>query len=90
MTAPRVDQVLDPEALTVGALQFREDLERLDPRSRAVLTLTLAGYSQDEIVELLGETSIRAVEGVLYRWRKEEQNRRTRTHRGGDSRGRPR
>lgn len=35
--------------------------------------LTLQGYSQEEIVELLSETSVRAIEGVLHRRRTHEQ-----------------
>jgi hypothetical protein len=30
------------------------------------------GYRQEEITEMLGETSVRAVEGVLYRWRRKQ------------------
>ena len=31
--------------------------------------------SHDEIAELLGEQSVRAVEGVLYRWRQGEKRK---------------
>jgi hypothetical protein len=43
--------------------------------TRAIVALTLDGYSQEEIVEMLGEQSVRAIEGVLYRWRTKEQAR---------------
>ena len=36
------------------------------PSTRAVVALTADGYTQDEIVEMLGEASVRAVEGVLW------------------------
>ena len=49
-----------------------------------IVALTLDQYSQDEIVELLGERSIRAVEGVLYRWRTQQKDRMQ----GGDGRDR--
>ncbi|MEV0498090.1 hypothetical protein AB0I84_10865 [Streptomyces spectabilis] len=54
----------------VGNLSVIEDLEDInDPRLRAVVALTLDGYSQDEIREMAGIPTIRAVEGLLYRWR---------------------
>jgi hypothetical protein len=42
---------------------------------RAIVALTVDGYSQEEIVEPLGEASVRAVQGVLYRWRTKERQR---------------
>jgi DNA-directed RNA polymerase specialized sigma24 family protein len=50
-------------------MRVREDLGRMDPRTRAIVALRMDGYRQEEIAEMLGETSVRAVEGVLYRWR---------------------
>lgn len=52
-----------------------EDLDRLSRRERSIVVLTLAGYSHQEIVELLDETSVRAVEGVLHRWRVKEKRK---------------
>ncbi|WP_244297670.1 hypothetical protein [Streptomyces griseoflavus] len=41
------------------------------------MALTLDGYSQEEIRELVDATTVRAVEGLMYRWRtKAKQNRR--------------
>ncbi|WP_067067758.1 hypothetical protein [Carbonactinospora thermoautotrophica] len=72
---PDADHISNPAVLVLGNMRVREDLERADDRSRAIVALTIDGYSQEEIVELLDETSIRAVEGVLYRWRIKEQGR---------------
>ena len=52
-----------------GNIQVRDHLNGIDPRSRAIIALKLDGYSQEEIRELLAEPSVRAVEGVVYRWR---------------------
>jgi DNA-directed RNA polymerase specialized sigma24 family protein len=73
LAAPRNDKINDPGVITVGTMRVLSDLARTDPRTRAIVALTVDGYSQEEIVELLGETSIRAVEGVLHRWRKKER-----------------
>ncbi|MET8038382.1 hypothetical protein [Streptomyces sp. NPDC005345] len=55
-----------------------DELEAIkDPRAQAVVALTLDGYSHDEIRELVDVTTVRAVEGLLYRWRtKAKQNRK--------------
>jgi hypothetical protein len=74
----------DPAVLALGNIRVKEDLQRISPRSREIVELTLAGYRQDEIVEMLDETSVRAVEGVLHRWRTEEKKR---LRKGGDNRG---
>ena len=59
----------DPADLVAGTMRVREDLARMDARTRAIVALRMDGYRQEEIAEMLGETSVRAVEGVLYRWR---------------------
>ena len=59
----------DPADLVAGTMRVQEDLARMDPRTRAIVALRMDGYRQEEIAEMLGETSVRAVEGVLYRWR---------------------
>lgn len=69
--------VNDPAAIVAGNLQVREALARAESREAEIVALTIDGYSQEEMAEVLGETSIRAVEGVLYRWRAKEQRRRT-------------
>lgn len=81
VTAPQQDHITNPAVLTLGSMRVHDDLQRLDTRTRAIVELTLDGYTQEEIVELLDETSIRAVEGVLYRWRTKEQ---ALTRAGGD------
>jgi hypothetical protein len=68
-TMPRADADGDPADLVAGTMRVREDLGRMDPRTRAIVALRMDGYRQEEITEMLGETSVRAVEGVLYRWR---------------------
>ena len=68
-TASRAAASDDPADLVAGTLRVRDDLARMDPRTRAIVALRMDGYRQEEIAEMLGETSVRAVEGVLYRWR---------------------
>jgi len=68
-TMPPADAGGDPADLVAGTMRVREDLARMDPRTRAMAALRMDGYRQEEIAEMLGETSVRAVEGVLYRWR---------------------
>ncbi len=67
------DKASGPEAVVIGDLSIRDCLDRAGHRIRPILTLKLQGYSYEEIVELLDEASIRAVEGVVHRWRKKEQ-----------------
>jgi DNA-directed RNA polymerase specialized sigma24 family protein len=84
VAAPPDDQPIhDPCVITVGKQRVCDDLARVDDRTRAIVALTIDGYSQEEIVEMLGETSVRAVEGVMHRWRKKEQNQQP----GGGSDG---
>ncbi|MEU8423482.1 sigma factor-like helix-turn-helix DNA-binding protein [Micromonospora sp. NPDC048835] len=66
------DVISDPGVLAVGNIRVWEYLKRVDERTRAILALTIDGYSQEEIAQLLG-TSVRAVEGVLHRWRNREK-----------------
>jgi hypothetical protein len=64
------DRPHDPADLAGSNLRTREYLDRLDPRTRSIVELVMNGYTQHEIVELLEhETSARAIEGVLHRWR---------------------
>jgi hypothetical protein len=67
--ASRAGAASDPADLIAGTMRVRADLARMDPRTRAIVALRIDGYRQEEIAEMLGETSVRAVEGVLYRWR---------------------
>ena len=67
--ASRTAASADPAELVVGTMHVREELARMDKRTRAMVALRMDGYRQDEIAEMLGESSVRAVEGVLYRWR---------------------
>jgi len=75
ITMPETDSVSDPAVIATGNIRVRDHLRGIDPRSQAIVALTLDQYSQEEIVELLGEHSIRAVEGVLYRWRVQQKGR---------------
>ncbi|MFD9004830.1 hypothetical protein ACFV0T_28385 [Streptomyces sp. NPDC059582] len=70
----------------LSKLEVLEHLNEIgDPRTQAVVALTIDGHSQEEIYELLGTESVRAVEAVLYRWRK----RQKRDREAGDPHGRP-
>lgn len=64
----------DPGRIIIGDLWVREVLAGHAPKQRAVVELTLVGYTQIEIGEMLGMTD-RAVEGVMYRFRKAMQER---------------
>jgi DNA-directed RNA polymerase specialized sigma24 family protein len=64
----------DPADVIGGKLWADSRLARLDPRPRAIVILRMTGYSYLEIAELLGETSVRAIEGVLYRLRTAERS----------------
>lgn len=86
LTALRDETTSNPAALAVGNIRVRDDLKRVDPRTRAIVALTIDGYTQEEIVELLDEKSVRAVEGVLHRWRTKEKPR---LHDGGEQSGKP-
>lgn len=59
----------DPADLIAGTMRVRQDMARMDPRTRAIVALRIDGYRHEEIAEMLGEASVRAIEGVLYRWR---------------------
>jgi DNA-directed RNA polymerase specialized sigma24 family protein len=78
LAAPRTDKTNDPATITTGNAFVREHLEQVDSRTRAILAATLDGYSQEEIVEMLDETSVRAVEGVVHRWRKKTKSKQLR------------
>ena len=63
-----------------GQIQVRDHLNGIDRGAAAIVALKLDGYSQEETVELLAERSVRAVEGVLHRWRTQYKDHL----RGGD------
>jgi DNA-directed RNA polymerase specialized sigma24 family protein len=65
----------DPATLVASNLRVEDCLGRLDDRARTIVELSMDGYTQAEIVEMLGETSVRGVEGVMYRFRTEEKAR---------------
>jgi DNA-directed RNA polymerase specialized sigma24 family protein len=75
------EHLLDPGRQVPANLQVEEHLARLRPRERAAVRLNLAGYTHEEIAEVLA-TSTRAVEGLLYRWRTAEQKRLANQSRG--------
>lgn len=73
----------------VGRLEVLEHLEGVsDLRTRAVVALTIDGYSQEEIRQLLDAASVRAIEGMLYRWRTKQKRDREGGGRHGQQRGR--
>lgn len=82
---PVSEPVRDPAVIAVGNIRVLDDLKCLDERTAAVVAWTIDGYSQDEIAEMLGLPSVRAVEGILYRWR--DKAKRT-VRRGGERDGR--
>jgi DNA-directed RNA polymerase specialized sigma24 family protein len=75
--SPPVSRISVAEGV-LGNLRVLDELgEITDPRLKAVVALTLDGYSQEEIRELVDAATVRAVEGLMYRWRtKAKQNRR--------------
>ena len=65
---------VDPADLALGQMHVRDALGRVsNGRTRAVVALTIDGYSQEEIAELTESGSARAVEGIMYRWRMKEK-----------------
>jgi DNA-directed RNA polymerase specialized sigma24 family protein len=67
------DASADPAVQVAGNFHVRDRLRDAEPRTRAVVALTIDGYTQKEIAEVLGMSSARAVEGVLRRWRELER-----------------
>lgn len=69
----------------LGNLEVLEHLRGIQgTQARAIVALTLEGYSQEEIRHILDATSVRAVEGSLYRWRTKQRSREE-----GEQHGRP-
>jgi hypothetical protein len=66
----------DPAAQAIGNIHVADRLTAAGGRARAIVALTIEGYSQEEIAELTGKRSARAVEGALYRWRVREKRYR--------------
>ncbi|TQF65297.1 sigma-70 family RNA polymerase sigma factor [Rhodococcus spelaei] len=60
----------NPANVVVGDDAVQRLLAGLKDREREVVLATLQDYTQDEIAELLGYKSRKAVEGVLYRTRR--------------------
>lgn len=81
---PVTEPARDPAVIAMGNIRVLDDMAGLDKRTAAVVALTIDGYSQDEIAELLGLPSDRAVEGILYRWR---DKAKTAARRGGERNG---
>lgn len=60
----------------LGNLRVAEHLSDIsDARTRAAVALRIDGYSLEEIRQLLNADSVRAIEGLLYRWRRKAQQR---------------
>lgn len=70
------------ESTVLGAERVIDHLAAIKgDKTKLAVILTMEGYSQEEIAELLDEVSARAIEGLMYRWRqkakqKEEGDRR--------------
>ncbi|MGI5485072.1 hypothetical protein [Streptomyces lavendofoliae] len=76
------------ETEVIGRQQLRDAIADIDPkkvRERAVVALTLDGYTQEEIRLILGEESVRAIEGVMHRWRKKAASKQHKER--GEDRG---
>lgn len=70
-----VEYARDPAELATCGIINQEEVSSVDDRKRAIVGLAAAGYTHEEIKELLGEKSVRAIEGVIYRWRTKEGSR---------------
>jgi DNA-directed RNA polymerase specialized sigma24 family protein len=68
-TSVEAEHMVDPADLALTNLDAHEHLDSLSREEQVIVQLTMLGYSQEEIAELLGKPSARAVEGVLYRLR---------------------
>ncbi|MER7671216.1 hypothetical protein ABTY61_22495 [Kitasatospora sp. NPDC096128] len=67
----------------LGNLRVVADIKGLDdPRVRAAVAMTIDGYTQEEIREVLDAKTVRAIEGLLYRWRTKAKREEERGHRG--------
>ncbi|WP_406436583.1 hypothetical protein OHB14_61980 [Streptomyces sp. NBC_01613] len=61
----------------LGNLQVLEHLRGIqDPRTRAAIAMRFDGHSYEEIREMLGAPTVRAIEGMFYRQRRKEQRYR--------------
>lgn len=59
----------NPGTIATSRIDAAHILEALKLREQRIVLATEAGFTQSEIAELFGESSDRAVEGVLYRLR---------------------
>lgn len=77
--------VTDPAVIAVRTMTVRERLQGRDPQTQAIVLYDSYGYTHKEISDLIterfGEKSVRAIEGVLHRWRQQNSSR---GHEGGD------
>ncbi|MER7042910.1 hypothetical protein [Streptomyces microflavus] len=74
ITAQVTSAVRSVEEEVLNNLWVLDELKRIDdPRVQAAVALTVDDFSQEEIRQLLDAKSIRAVEGLLYRWRMKRQ-----------------
>jgi DNA-directed RNA polymerase specialized sigma24 family protein len=65
--------LIDPEERAVASVEADRLLGLADGTTRAIILLRSRGYSQEEIAELLGLPSAKAVEARLYRFRSEHR-----------------
>ncbi|MET7566912.1 hypothetical protein ABZT04_00165 [Streptomyces sp. NPDC005492] len=67
----------------LGNLRVLQDLRDIgDPRTQAAVALTIDGYTQEEIQQMVDAKSIRAIEGLVYRWRTKAKQREERSFDG--------
>ena len=63
----------DPSFNVVSRMAVNDVLTSASERERKILALHLDGYTHQEIAEIMGERTARSIEGVIYRWRKRQQ-----------------
>ncbi|REK89622.1 hypothetical protein DY245_14910 [Streptomyces inhibens] len=75
LAGPEASHLGVPEEV-LGNLWVMNRLDGIaDGRTKMAVALTVEGYSQSEICELLDMGSERAVEGAIYRWRRAEKGK---------------
>lgn len=70
---PSRGPITDPATIATGNVNTIQTLQRASTRERRILAAKIEGYTYEEMTEMFDETSERAIEGVVYRWRTEEQ-----------------
>lgn len=78
MLEPISNPLCDPAVIALGGLRVADELRGLDKRTAAMVAAHLVGYGHEEIAEMFDVDSVRAVEGILYRWRTKAKSRAAR------------